>query len=625
MTTPNLPSTESGHEDDLFDDLDLACSTCNHDLSGDEAYARFRVCDSCGRHYWLPARERIALLADSGSFAETNQDIVSVDPLLFHDRLSVPDRLAESREQPAASEAIVSGIAKVDGRELVIVALDLGVIGSSIGIIAGEKIALAVEDAVSRRLPLLAICSGGSNLTREGVLTLAQTAKVAASVARLRRAGMPLIALVTHPTSGNTLIGLVNQADLILAEPGAQVALAHGHDPRSLAVQLTTDALAATGMIDQIIPRGAQRQHLSDLLSLIMDRGHITAPQPVDLPAVMSSPSPLEPDHKPDTSRPAASDYLAVAAQRMFHVGGDPLLGDAPGVIGGIARVAGASCVVYGIERGAARMDAASFGKVTRLLRLAAQFELPVVAVVETDRAVEVMDHRSAVALADLLSTALACPVPIVTLGVGEVTGVAGSALLTGDRMLLVEHATIAQTPGDTVASSRDCLRLGLIDRIVPEPVASAGDDHTAGVESASHAIAAALAELSSVGPRRLLDERTRKFRQLGLATEAGREIALHEVRELQDLQRLLERSMDDLRHRLEHRLPSLPSLSAMPQLSLPAINLPRIRVHKPDMSEFASRVQATRRALLREDAPASAGASVEQSGSASPETSPED
>jgi hypothetical protein len=137
---------------------------------------------------------------------------------------------------------------------------------------------------------------------------------------------------------------------------------------------------------------------------------------------------------------------------------------------------------------------------------------------------------------------------------------------------------------------------LGLIDRIVAEPEPSAAADPEGAAEALRTAIGGALSELSGIGPRRLLDERARKLRQLGLATPEGREIALSEVRELQDLQRLLERSLDELRQKVEHRLASLPGLHGIPALQRPAISLPRINVRRPDLAEFAQRVSASRR-----------------------------
>src|SRR4051812_28922370 len=91
---------ENGQDDAEFDefDLDLTCPTCGVDLIEDEMFRVHRVCSACHRHFWIPVRERLELLLDPGSFSESNEELVSLDPLVFHDRLPVADRIAEARE-----------------------------------------------------------------------------------------------------------------------------------------------------------------------------------------------------------------------------------------------------------------------------------------------------------------------------------------------------------------------------------------------------------------------------------------------------------------------------------------------------------------------------------------------
>ncbi|MER3485974.1 MAG: hypothetical protein C4345_08430, partial [Chloroflexota bacterium] len=118
-------------------------------------------------------------------------------------------------------------------------------------------------------------------------------------------------------------------------------------------------------------------------------------------------------------------------------------------------------------------------------------------------------------------------------------------------------------------------------------------------------AITAALAELAAVTPRRLLDDRARKVRTLGQATPEGQEAARRELRELQELQRTISRSLLDLRERWEQRQLSLPTLPPLPNLanfpSLPNLaNLRRVSVTRHDVADFASRLAATGREIVR-------------------------
>ncbi len=259
-----------------FSDESLACPTCGVELSGTDGFETFRVCPGCHRHFPIPARERLRLLVDEGRFRETNAALVSLDPLVFRDLLPVPDRLAEEAERfggpgRGVSEAVLTGIGVIAGREVVLVVLDQAFLGACIGPVAGEKILLAMETAAHRRLPLVAICTAGGARTQEGLLGLIQAPKIAAAAARLHRAGVPFVSVLAHPATGAAWLALANQADIILAEPGAKV----GPGGRHAGVETARSAedLLAHGMLDAVVDRTCLRETLAMLLALFADRG----------------------------------------------------------------------------------------------------------------------------------------------------------------------------------------------------------------------------------------------------------------------------------------------------------------------------------------------------------------
>jgi hypothetical protein len=181
------------------------------------------------------------------------------------------------------------------------------------------------------------------------------------------------------------------------------------------------------------------------------------------------------------------------------------------------------------------------------------------------------------------------------------------------------EHAVISVSAGEPVASARDCLRLGLIDAIVPEPDPAADADPDSAAQALSTAITNALADIGIAGSRRLADGRMRRLRQLGLSTPESRELARTEWLELQEIQRRIGRSIDDLRQRWEHRQLTIPALSsrygsaraALP--SFPAITLPKFK--RPDLAEIASRMQSTRLGLALREPPDPTESEVESNG----------
>src|SRR4051794_40202400 len=121
----------------------------------------FLVCDACGHHFPLSARSRIAMLLDDRSFVETAADLESADPLLFQDTMPYPERLAQARDKTALTEAVVTGIGRLNGREAVVAVLDFDFLGGTMGTVVGERVALAMELALKRRLPFISVASSG--------------------------------------------------------------------------------------------------------------------------------------------------------------------------------------------------------------------------------------------------------------------------------------------------------------------------------------------------------------------------------------------------------------------------------------------------------------------------------
>jgi acetyl-CoA carboxylase carboxyl transferase subunit beta len=619
-------------------ELALDCPSCGNILSGAEAYEVFRVCPTCRRHFWLTGRERLDLLLDAGSFAETNAALASVDPLVFRDPLPLPDRMAEERERGGIGEAVITGVGSIGGQSTVVIVLDFAFLGGSLGIVSGEKVTLAMELAATRRLPLIAICSGGATRAQEGILSLVQLAKTASAAARLHRSGVPFLSILTHPTTGGIYAGLANQADIVFAEPGAQIGLTTVREPTNVGFGGGTNAsefLLDHGLIDDVVDRTRLQEVITSLLDLFANRGAVTPTAPFLPP----SPSGLRASDEvalarhPD--RPSALNYVKILMPTFVELHGDRVATDDLAVVCGLGRLNGVSVAAIAQERGRGesgerdrrgRMGAAGYRKAIRLMRLAGHLELPLVVFVDTPGAESGAEPETGgigVALAQALGLMSILPVPIVTAVVGVAGGIGGLAVGVGDRILMQEHAVYSvlgpesalsresDRAVDGAASSkvtaRDCLRLGIVDRIVPEPPPGAHADPDQAAVALGTAIGQALSELSGAAPRRLLDDRARKVRQFGQATPEGREAARLEVREWQELQRTISRSLGDLRGRIEGRQLSLPTLAQRPHLpTLPQLR--RLNVNRAELEAFAGRLAATGRGFVRGQAPGSRG-----------------
>ncbi len=203
------------------------------------------VCLHCGHHDRLGAWERIEQLLDAGSFEEHDGSLGSGDPLEFRDTKPYSARLEAACEATGLNEGVVCGIGAVEGRRISISVMDVNFIGGSMGSVVGEKIARSIERGIELGLPVLIVCGSGGARMQEGILSLMQMAKTSACAARLAEAGLPLVTLLTDPTTGGVTASFAMLGDVIIAEPNALIGFA---GPKVI-----------EGTIKQILPAGFQR------------------------------------------------------------------------------------------------------------------------------------------------------------------------------------------------------------------------------------------------------------------------------------------------------------------------------------------------------------------------------
>ncbi len=245
------------------------CAACGQILFARDFERNLKVCTRCGHHHRLNARERLALTVDPDTFVETDANLTSADPLGFPEYLEKQQR---ARANTGLNEAVVTGYAAIEGHRLVIAVADFGFMGGSMGSVVGEKVARAMERGTAERLPVVSFTASGGARMQEGLLALAQMAKTAAAAARLDRAGVPYISVLTDPTTGGVFASYAALGDIVLAEPGAVV----GFAGRRVANQemggrlpdnfQTSEFQWEHGMVDRIVPRKEMRHTLAYLL-----------------------------------------------------------------------------------------------------------------------------------------------------------------------------------------------------------------------------------------------------------------------------------------------------------------------------------------------------------------------
>ena len=255
------------------EDLWIKCPSCGELIYSRELERSSQVCPKCSYHFRLRARERIAQLADPGSFVELHPHIRPEDPLDFVDGAgSYGQKLQLTQNKAGEPEALVAGAATIGGVPVTLAVSDFEFLGASMGSVYGEKLVRAVESASDRRALLLTVSSSGGARMHEGLFSLMQMAKTVSALARLGRAGVPHIALLADPCYGGVTASYATVADVVLAEPGALIGFAGPRVIEQITRQKlpegfqTAEFLLAHGMIDMIVPRAELVSTLAPLV-----------------------------------------------------------------------------------------------------------------------------------------------------------------------------------------------------------------------------------------------------------------------------------------------------------------------------------------------------------------------
>ena len=280
----------------------IKCPACAQLIYKKDLEKNLRVCPKCAHHFRISAAERLRTLLDS-EWTEHYQALHSNDPLHFTDTKPYRDRLRLTKEHTGVDDAVIVATGSLDGLDVVVATMEYSFIGGSMGVVGGEKITRAIEMALERRHPVIVVsCSGGARMM-EGALSLMQMAKVSAALARLDRAHLPFISVLTDPTTGGVTASFAMLGDLNIAEPKALIGFA---GPR--VIEQT---------IRQKLPAGFQRSEFlveHGMLDLVVDRRDLKATLARALRFMGARPASaaLPPLRKISTPASAASGCMAV-------------------------------------------------------------------------------------------------------------------------------------------------------------------------------------------------------------------------------------------------------------------------------------------------------------------------
>ena len=231
------------------------------------------ICPKCNYHGRLAVRERIAQIADEGTFAEICREVTYSDHLKFHDATgSYKDKVEATIAKSGETESVVVGTCTIGGHPAMLGVMDFGFMGGSLGTGTGERIARACEQAIVERRGLVLFCASGGARMHEGILSLMQMTKTSAAIARLKEAELPYISVLTDPTTGGVSASFAMLGDINVTEPKALIGFAGRRVIENTIHQKlpddfqTAEYLEKHGFIDKVVERAQLKPFIAKML-----------------------------------------------------------------------------------------------------------------------------------------------------------------------------------------------------------------------------------------------------------------------------------------------------------------------------------------------------------------------
>jgi len=265
----------SGEKRVKTEGLWVKCKGCRQIIWKKDLEENMNVCPKCDEHFRIDARTRLAQLLDDNQYETFDGDISSTDPLKFVDLKPYWSRLKQAQEDTGLHDAIINAQGKLMGRPVIASVMEYAFIGGSMGAVVGEAITRAVERSAETRMPLIIVSASGGARMMEGVISLMQLAKISAALARLDKAKVPYISLLTDPTTGGVTASFAMLGDLNIAEPGALIGFA---GPRVIEQTIRqklppgfqrSEFLLQHGMLDAVVPRKELKPYIARALEFM--------------------------------------------------------------------------------------------------------------------------------------------------------------------------------------------------------------------------------------------------------------------------------------------------------------------------------------------------------------------
>jgi len=263
-----------GEKKDIPEGLFLKCEKCGELFYKNQLEKNLWVCPKCSFHFRVGVDFYKKILFDDGDFIEQfATDLESQDPLNFP---GYKEKLERAKAKTGLKEAAISGLARINGKEVVFFLTDFRFLGGSMGSVYGEIFYRAAQEAIKRNIPFISLTSsGGGARMHEGIFSLMQMVKTTVAVVEMEEKGIPFISVLADPTMGGVMASFASLGDIIIAEPGALLGFA---GPRVIQQTIKQDLppgfqrsefLLEKGFVDMVVPRKELKSVLSKLLNIL--------------------------------------------------------------------------------------------------------------------------------------------------------------------------------------------------------------------------------------------------------------------------------------------------------------------------------------------------------------------
>ena len=491
----------------------VICPSCQRESDRAEVVENNYICMACGSYFRIRTKNRLRMVCDKGSFTPWFEEIESGNPLQFP---GYEEKLSDVREKTGLKEGVTVGEGSIYGERVCLGICDSRFLMGSMGQAVGEKIALAVERATEKRLPVVLFCCSGGARMQEGILSLMQMAKTSAALKRHSDAGLLYVSVLTDPTTGGVTASFAMLGDIILAEPGALIGFAGPRVIEQTIGQKLPEGFQSAefqvehGFADRIV----ERHELKGVLYQILRAHQSFAGEYVSWKEYIPSETSRERQAKaPEKTswqkvkesrsldRPTTLTYINLIFEDFMELHGDRNFGDDPAIVGGIARLDGKPVTVIGVQKGNDGKECArrnygmpspeGYRKALRLMKQAEKFHRPIICFVNTSGAypgMEAEERGQGEAIARNLFEMSGIKTPILSIIIGEGGSGGALGLALGNEVWMLENSTYSILSPEGFASilwkdgkrakeaaqvmgitAEDLKRLQVIETIVPE------------------------------------------------------------------------------------------------------------------------------------------------------------